>query len=124
MTEPIWLTAEDVLGLYKQHGDPGIRDLNGVEAATARPQQHWHYAGTVDIFTLAALYVESFATTQHFVDGNKRVAFHSALLFLRLNGYRLVADIYEAAQAVLDVSNKEMSVEQLGGWFAKHCERF
>jgi hypothetical protein len=36
----------------------------------------------------AALYVESFATTGHFADGNKRVGF------------------------VLDVANKAMSVEQ------------
>jgi death-on-curing protein len=80
--------------------------------------------GVRDVFQLAAIYVESFATTQHFVDGNKRVALHSALLFLRLNGYRLESDRYRPAQAVLDVANKIMTAEQMGVWFAAHSKLF
>jgi death-on-curing protein len=127
VTEPVWLTIEDVLALHTMQlatfgGPEGIRDRNGIEAATFRPQQHWHYAAVRDVFQLAAIYVESFATTQHFVDGNKRVALHSALLFLRLNGYRLEADPYLPAQAVLDVANKIMTTEQMGAWFAAHSK--
>jgi death on curing protein len=129
VTEPVWVTLEDVLGLHAMQlttfgGPPGIRDRNGVESALSRPQQHWHYAAVSDLFQLAAIYVESFATTQHFVDGNKRVALHSALLFLRLNGYRLEADRYLPAQAVLDVANKVMTAEQMGVWFAAHAKVF
>ena len=127
MTEPVWVTVQDVIGLHDLQlaefgGAKGIRDRNGVESATFRPQQHWHYACICDVHHLAALYVESFATTQHFADGNKRVGLASALLFLRLNGSRLEADPYLAAQAVLDVANKVMTVEQLAVWLSRHTE--
>jgi prophage maintenance system killer protein len=45
-------------------------------------------------------------------------------LFLRLNGYRLEADRYLPAQAVLDVANKVMTAEQMGRWFAAHSKVF
>jgi death-on-curing protein len=125
--EPIWLTVEDILGMHNMHlgefgGPVGIRDKNGVEAAAMRPRHRWHYANVTDVFQLAAIYVEAFATTQHFVDGNKRTALHCALLFLRLNGYRVTADPHLAAQAVLDMASKSINVEQLGVWFATHCD--
>jgi death on curing protein len=127
VTEPVWVTVEDVIGLHDLQlaefgGAKGIRDRNGVESATFRPRQHRYYSGIDDVHHLAALYVESFATTQHFADGNKRVGLASALLFLRLNGLRLEADPYVAAQAVLDVANKVMTVEQLAVWLARHTK--
>ena len=129
MTEPVWVTIEDVLGLHAMQlatfgGPPGIRDRNGVESALSRPQQHWHYAAVRDLFQLAAIYVESFATTQHFVDGNKRVALHSALLFLRLNGYRLEAERFQPPPPLLADANKVLTAEQMGRWFAAHSKVF
>ena len=125
MTEPVWLTLQDVLSIHKLQleefgGAKGVRDRNGVEAAVVRPQQHWHYSGGVSLAYLAALYVESIAGTQHFVDGNKRVGFHAALLFLRLNGLRLQADPYVAAQAVLDLVNREMTIDEMALWIHNH----
>ena len=89
-----------------------------------RPQQHWHYAAVRDLFQLAAIYVESFATTQHFVDGNKRVALHSALLFLRLNGYRLEADPSPTRPSRSGCRKQSDDDRTDGRWFAAHSKVF
>ena len=63
-------------------GGPGIRDLNGLEAAVNRPQSGYYANLTKE----AAALLESLLINHPFVDGNKRVAFAACDVFLRLNG--------------------------------------
>ncbi|WP_051722141.1 MULTISPECIES: Fic family protein [Actinomycetes] len=89
----IYLTVEQLIAINAdQDGGVGVRDRDGVEAAAYRPQTdvfgveefqgEWNKAGA---------YLHSFATTQHFFDGNKRTAWYAAVTFLLLNGVRLPA---------------------------------
>ena len=94
----------------------GIRDAGGIEANVARPQHHFDLGGVSDVHQLAAIYAAAFATTQHFIDGNKRTAFACALLFLELNGWTLIADPLEAAEKTLDLANKRLTAEKYGEW--------
>jgi death-on-curing protein len=66
-------------------GAPGLRDPGALEAALFRPQTGYYE----DIVAEAAALLESLAINHPFVDGNKRIAFAAADLFLRINGWRL-----------------------------------
>ena len=63
----------------------GLRDPGALEAALFRPQTGYYE----DIVAQAAALLESLAINHPFLDGNKRVAFAAADVFLRINGWRL-----------------------------------
>ena len=84
------LTVADVLGMHtvlmqRYGGAMGVRDPGALEAALFRPQTGYYK----DIVAEAAALLESLAINHPFVDGNKRIAFAAADVFLRVNGWRL-----------------------------------
>ena len=87
MNARIYLTLDDILWIHEEQlraygGAPGIRDAGLLESALLRPQTGY-YSDTVE--EAAALW-ESLAMNHGFIDGNKRVAFASTVIFLQANG--------------------------------------
>lgn len=85
-----YLTVADVLGIHtvliqRYGGAPGVRDPGALESALFRPQTGYYE----DIVAEAAALLESLAINHPFVDGDKRIAFAAADVFLRINGWRL-----------------------------------
>lgn len=85
-----FLTVADVLGMHmvlmqRYGGAGGVRDPGALEAALFRPQTGYYD----DIIAEAAALLESLAVNHPFVDGNKRIAFAAADVFLRINGWCL-----------------------------------
>ncbi len=85
-----YLTVADVLGIHtvlvqRYGGSPGLRDPGALEAALFRPQTGYYD----DIVAEAAALMESLAINHPLLDGNKRIAFAAADVFLRINGWRL-----------------------------------
>jgi death on curing protein len=85
-----YLTVADVLGMHavllqRYGGATGVRDPGALEAALFRPQTGYYK----DIVAEAAALLESLAINHPFVDGNKRIAFAAADVFLRINGWQL-----------------------------------
>jgi death-on-curing protein len=85
-----YLNVADVLGMHtvlmqRYSGALGVRDPGALEAALFRPQTGYYD----DIVAEAAALLESLAINHPFVDGNKRIAFAAADVFLRINGWRL-----------------------------------
>ena len=85
-----YLTVADVLGMHtilmqRYGGAQGVRDPGALEAALYRPQTGYYE----DIIAEAAALLESLAINHPFVDGNKRIAYAAADVFLRINGWRL-----------------------------------
>ena len=84
-----YLTVADVFGMHavlmkRYGGAPGVRDPGALESALFRPQTGYYE----DIVAEAAALLESLAIIHPFVDGNKRIAFAAADVFLRINGWR------------------------------------
>ena len=77
--------------LRRHGGAHGLRDENALESALHRAENKVAY-GEPDVFELAAAYAFGLARNHAFVDGNKRTAIVTAMLFLALNGYRMSAD--------------------------------
>jgi death-on-curing protein len=83
-----YLTVADLLGIHtvlmqRYGGASGVRDPGALEAALFRPQTRYYD----DIVAEAAALMESLAINHPFVDGNKRIAFAAAEVFLRINGW-------------------------------------
>lgn len=90
MSERDFLTVADVLGMHavllrRYGGASGVRDPGAIEAALFRPQTGYYK----DIVAEAAALLESLAINHPFVDGNKRIAFAAADVFVRINGWQL-----------------------------------
>jgi death-on-curing protein len=119
-----WLSVRVVSSIHQRQiqrhgGGHGLRDSRLLESALAPPQNLAAY-GEPTTFDLAASYAFGIARNHPFVDGNKRTAFVSAVLFLRLNGFVLTADQAEAAVAFLRLAAGELSQEELAGWLREN----
>ena len=93
-------------------GSHGLRDRALLESAVAAPQAT--YGGEsvyADVIEIAAAYLFYLCRNHPFVDGNKRVALASCLLFLRLNGCDPAADGPEWEQLTLDVAGSKLDRE-------------
>ncbi len=91
MTEPIFLSVDDVLGLHQRQierygGKIGVRDLGLLQSAVAAPQASFGGAWLQPTLPeMAAAYLFHLSQNHPFIDGNKRTAAVSMLVFLRLN---------------------------------------
>jgi death-on-curing protein len=127
MSEPIWLDRRALELLHgesiAEHGGAdGLRDEGLFESALARPQNLFAYEGVTDAARLAACYGFGLAKNHAFVDGNKRIAFIATALFLRMNGYRLIADQVQATLTMLSVASGAFSEEDYADWLRKNMK--
>jgi death-on-curing protein len=88
-----YLTVDDVLVMHRElieryGGSHGIRDMGALESAVFRPQTGYYE----DVIAEAAALLESLAINHPFIDGNKRIAFAAADVFLRMNGLEVKAE--------------------------------
>ena len=103
MQATVFPTPEEVLYLHRRlierfGGARGVRDLGLVESALYRPRTGYYDT----LAEQAAALLQSFALNHGFVDGNKRIAFALCAIFLRLNGYRLIAHPDEAERFLIE----------------------
>ena len=122
MSEPEWLGLELVLDFHTEQlalfgGADGMRDLGLLESALARPVNKYAY-GETDLAALAAAYVFGIAQNHPFIDGNKRTAFASMIVFLGLNGVELDAPVEAATAVILGLAAGEISENVLVRWIA------
>ncbi len=119
--EPRWvrrLVIEAVhLDQIREHGGLlGIRDEGALESALARPQQKWHYRDSADPAELAAAYAFGLSSNHPFRDGNKRIAFLAAVIFLGLNGFGFDAPEDEVVEKMVSLASGELAEEGLADW--------
>jgi death-on-curing protein len=115
-----WLGEELVLALHDEqiteHGGPaGLRDRGLLQSALARPR-HLAAYGEPDACDLAAAYAYGIARNHPFVDGNKRIAFVAAAVFLYDQGDDLEVVEEDAVEAVLGLSAGEMTELAFATW--------
>jgi len=120
MKEPRWVQHAVVLALQEwlvaEFGaEPGLRDAGLLESALARPRNRWEY-GKAEIFELAADYAFRLARNHPFLDGNKRIAFTTAVLFLELNDWRFTAGEADAVIQTLALASGELDEAGYAAW--------
>ncbi|GIG40623.1 type II toxin-antitoxin system death-on-curing family toxin [Cellulomonas phragmiteti] len=102
----IYLTAEELLVVARRVvGDVVVRDPGLVESAAARPRTQ--IGGTdayPDLLTKAAALLHSLTRNHALLDGNKRLALAGTIVFLGVNGTRLIATNDDAYELIMDVA--------------------
>ena len=94
-------------------GSAGIREMALLESAVAAPQASFGGESVyTDLAEVAAAYLFFLCRNHPFVDGNKRAALGSCIVFLRLNGVEPQSDSQAWEDLTLDVAASRIDREQ------------
>jgi len=121
-----FLTMSEILVIYEDQirrygGQYGIRDISLLSSALALPEST--YDGKYlhkNIPEMACAYAFHISENHPFIDGNKRTALASALVFLDLNGYEFTSSEEEVYETMMLVAKGEFKKEQLKDFFIKY----
>lgn len=121
------MLRDTVLALHEQSlaqfgGSAGIGDERLLDSALGRSQHLFAY-GRPTLFDLAASYAFGLARNHPFIDGNKRMAFVAAVLFLELNGRVFQAEEVDAAVRTLALAAGEMSEAEYAKWLKANSRK-
>ncbi|MCC6317346.1 MAG: type II toxin-antitoxin system death-on-curing family toxin [Gemmatimonadaceae bacterium] len=121
MREPRWVPRALVEAVHldqlRAHGGmPGLRDEGALESALARPCNKLAYGKRVDHASLAAAYAFGLARNHPFNDGNKRIAFLVAVIFLGLNGWDFVAPDADVVAHMVALADGRLTEAKLAKW--------
>jgi death-on-curing protein len=113
--DPVFLTLAEVIDVHgdqirRYGGQTGLRDLGLLESALAQPQASfggkWLHE---DLYAMAAAYAYHLCQNHPFLDGNKRAALATALVFLELNGVSLLDPRGRLKDAMLRMASGKVS---------------
>jgi death-on-curing protein len=119
--EPVFLTLAEVIEIHADQiqqygGGEGIRDIALLSSAVAMPyvsfsEQFLH----ADIIEMAAAYAYHISQNHPFIDGNKRTALASALVFLEMNGLSISDPESILYDAMLTLAAGKLSKSDFAG---------
>lgn len=127
-----YLTLAEVIEMHdrilEQMGQSGahLRDEGALEAALMRARMAGYYEDA-DLIRQAALMAVGISQAQAFVDGNKRIAFGTMDVFLRLNGYKVRGEhSLSVARQLEAVAEREGTLsdatDRFEAWLRDHVE--
>ena len=100
-------------------GKSGVRDLGLLESALMRPQTGYYSSLSLE----AAALLQSLSQNHAFIDGNKRIAFATTAIFLRMNGFRLVVDPDNGESFLIDrVIKAKAQLDEISQWLERHIK--
>jgi death on curing protein len=97
----------------------GVRDRGAIEAAVFRPQTGYYNSLEQE----AAALMESLGCNHGFLDGNKRIAFTAADVFLRRNGFYMQVEAaagYEFINGSME--RHEFRFAKILDWIRQHIK--
>ena len=127
MKEPQWGLRETVLALHDRllaefGGLSGLRDEGLLDSALERPRHRMAY-GKPSLFELAAAYAFALVRNHPFLDGNKRIGFATAIIFLEVNGYRFTASEVEATIKTLALAASDLDEPGYAAWLKANSRK-
>ena len=120
MNPPTWVLPGVVIALHEESlglfgGLGGTRDAGLWDYALQRPQTLWA-CESPSVFQLAACYAFGLAKNHPFFDGNKRIAFLIAVLFLEANGQQFHGTEVDAVLNTLALAAGELDEAGYAQW--------
>jgi death-on-curing protein len=124
-----FLTLSEVLFILEDQirnygGIYGVRDINLLTSALYMPQsgfdgQYLHKS----IPEMAAVYAFHICQNHPFIDGNKRVALASSLVFLDINEYTFNCKDEVVYNEMIQVAKGEVTKEELIKYYEKYSKK-
>ncbi|HEV2832789.1 MAG TPA: type II toxin-antitoxin system death-on-curing family toxin [Hanamia sp.] len=112
---------EILIGKYG--GSMGVRDLNGLESALARPFQTFGGEDLYpDFFAKAAAIAESIIINHPFIDGNKRTGYVLMESILRYGSIKIIADDELLYNFMISISTGEKRFDDIVEWLKKNTQ--
>ena len=119
MADPLFLTLAEVIEIQTDQigrygGRADLRDLGLLESALSQPEAT--FAGAwlhQDLYSMAAAYAYHLCQNHPFIDGNKRTALASALVFLELNGVSILDPRGRLKTAMIRVASSKLSKDDV-----------
>ena len=127
MKQPEWVLRETVLALHERllaefGGLSGLRDAGMLESALNRPLHRFHY-GKSTLCDLAAAYAFGIVRNHPFLDGNKRIGFTTAVVFLEINGLEFIAEEADATLQTLALAAHELDQNGYAKWLKANSRK-
>ncbi len=124
MKEIEYLDLEDLLTLVRKLGAGPVRDIGLLDAAVARPKSSAFGADAYPTLELkASALLHSIVRNHALVDGNKRLAWLAAVVFLDLNGTPFEMDDDAAFGLVMETAEGLLELEDIAGRFRGSARR-
>ncbi len=116
-----FLTLAEVIEIHSNQiqrygGAEGVRDINLLSSAVAMP--YASFSGSFlhhNIYEMAAAYAFHICQNHPFVDGNKRTALASALVFLELNGISVLDSKMKLYEAMISLATGNLGKTDFAG---------
>jgi len=110
-----FLTLAEVVEIHADQikrygGSDGVRDMSLLSSAAAMP--YASFSGSflhADIYEMAAAYAFHISRNHPFVDGNKRTALVSALVFLEMNGVSISDNQGELYDVMMSIASGHLN---------------
>ena len=118
-----YLSLDQVLEIHsiqlkRYGGGAGLRDRGALESALGRPAMTFDGEDLYrDLASKAAALMHSLVANHPFVDGNKRVGAHAAVVFLAVNDAAFTGSADDLYDVTMSVARGELAAEQLTIWF-------
>lgn len=115
MDDIIFLTLAEVIEIHTDQierygGSRGVRDIGLLSSAAAMPYASFSSEFLhADIYEMSAAYAFHICQNHPFIDGNKRTALASALVFLEINGISISDAEGRLYDAMIAVAEGEMN---------------
>lgn len=127
MKGPVWVRRDVVLAFHErllaEHGGAaGIRDEGLFESVLGRPQNLFDHSKPT-LFELAAGHAFGLVKNHPFIDGNKRIGFATATLFLQLNDLHFSAAEVDVVLRTLALAAGQMSETAYSAWLKANSKR-
>ena len=122
------IDIDDVLTIHeflikKFGGSHGVRDLNLLKSALARPFQTFDQ----DLYKTppekAAAIIESIVGNHPFIDGNKRIGWVLMRLFLLEIGQDIKASQVDKYEFVISVATNKLPFQEIVDWIERHITK-
>jgi len=118
----VLLILEDQIRNYG--GAYGVRDLNLLSSAIYMPESSFDGKYLHEsIPAMAAAYTYHLCQNHPFIDGNKRVALASSLVFLDINGYEFNCKEEILYNEIMNVAKGEVKKDELIIFYEKYSSK-
>ena len=116
-----YLSLDDLLAIADELRVGPVRDIGLLDSAGLRPATTvWGEDAYPGLHAKAAALLESLGRNHALIDGNKRLAWVATVVFLGLNGLRLVGPEADAYELVISVCTGQLDyhavAERLVAW--------
>ena len=124
-----YLKAEEILQIHSMvvsetGGSHGVRDRDALQSLENLPRQKFGGQPLYkSLFAKAAVYARGIIMNHPFIDGNKRTGVTAASIFLRDNGYTVIADKGQIRELAQKIIKQRLEIDEIAKWFKEHSRK-